>query len=53
MGSGNDLLLFDGDVDVPIHLNAGRDFVWMFDPESNYHITDFDSQQDHLLAGRP
>ena len=53
MGSGNDRVYFNRDVYLPLVLGAGSDLVRIWDMETHYEATDFDSGEDVLIVYNP
>lgn len=53
LGTGNDQLTFNGDMDTPITLGAGRDVVVVPQSSIDYNIVDFVEQEDWLVVATP
>lgn len=50
LGQGNDKLLINGPVDLPVILGPGRDFFLATDPEAEFDLKDYDREEDLALV---
>jgi len=53
MGSGNDAVIFNHDVDLPVILGLGMDTVTIKNNSIVYDMLDFNSSEDNLLVTNP
>lgn len=53
LGSGNDQLIFGGNMDIPVTLGAGRDLVIVMGSDIHFDLTDYDPEKDRLIVANP